>query len=313
MEALCVGFSSVDLIVRGMDRLPAPGDHTAFVDSMTLTVGGDAANQSIALARLGHDVGLMTLVGEDIAGDTVLAALRTAGVDSSRVARSGGIPTSLCLADVKESGERAFVAPRHGTASAFGAEHVPADPLPPELRVVSIGSLNCSRSLDADVLPALLAEARAKGITTVADMVSDHPDIGLDELEPVLRQVDYLVPSELELALYTGTADPVEAFEVVAQYGVGALIVKQGARGATLVRPGLVARCDALPVRVVDTTGAGDCFVAGFVSGLLLRLPDAELLRRAVGVAALSVRSVGATEGVTGPEDLARVLAEQRV
>jgi sugar/nucleoside kinase (ribokinase family) len=255
----------------------------------------------------------MTLVGSDLAGEAVLSALRGAGVDDSRVTRSTEIPTSLCLADVKDSGERAFVAPRHGTASAFGAAHVEQRPLESGLKVLSVGSLNCSRELDTYVLPSLLAEARAQGITVVADMVSDHPEVTLADLAPVLRNVDYLVPSELELELYAGTIDPRRAFDVVSAFGVRALVVKQGSRGATLVGDGQIVTCEALDVPVLDTTGAGDCFVAGLVSGLIRGLSDRQLLMRAIATAAVSVQHLGATAGVTGASDVDALIELARI
>ena len=298
-DVLCVGLISVDVLMHGTVPAVEPGGHTSFVDDIGLSVGGDAANQAIALAKLGHSVGLMALVGDDLAGDLAVRTVERHGVDTSRIAVSSALSTSVCLVQVAAGGERSFVANRGGSAASFGPDHVRDSPLPAGLKVLSVGSLNCSRDLDAYVLPGLLAEARAAGVVTVVDLVTDHLDVGLDELAPVLQHVDYLLPSALEAQHYTGAGDPVEIAARFRHRGVGSVILKVGADGAILVGDeGTIHRFRPPPATVVDTTGAGDCFVAGFVGGLLENRAVEDCIRAGLTTAAWSNGAYGATTGI---------------
>lgn len=304
LAVVCIGFASLDVLAGGLETIPPAGAHTVFIDRFTLAVGGDATNQSLTLARLGRRVRLLTLLGRDVAGDVVVSTLDDAGVDTSRISRTSDRPTSVCLASIRSSGDRSFVAGRSGTAATFGPADLADDPLPERFAVLSIGSLNCSRALDTGVLPGLAREARARGALVVADMVTDHLDVGLDDLRPVLEHVDYLMPSEIELAHFTGHRDPVAGAAVMRAHGVGAVVVKQGSAGATLVRENRTLHQAARPTHVVDTTGAGDSFVAGFISGLVAGVDEAECLRWGSTTAALSVTAVGATNGIPRGIDL---------
>lgn len=296
-EIVCVGMSTVDVWVQGFAAAPSTGG-VAFVDTIGMGVGGDAVNQAITLSRLGHDTALLSVVGRDSAGQLIRQLTSAAGVDVTGLAEDIDLVTSMAVALIDSDGERSFLAHRHGTAHRLGARHVPPDRLRPGLKVLSVGSLMCSAELDHDALYPLLVRARELGAITIADMVADRADATLGELRPVLRQVDYLVPSQGEAEHYTGTADPREAAEIIAGYGVGTVVIKQGASGATAFHGGKSWHVPSYAVPVRDTTGSGDNFVAGFISGLASGLAVDHCLQRGAATAALSVQHVGASGGV---------------
>lgn len=294
MDAMCIGMAVSDIMVRGWSQPPLPG-HTLFVPEISVGVGGDALNQSIGLAKLGHDVALVTLVGDDVTGRLIIDSAAQEGVDTSFVVTTDTLPTSTTVVLIGADGERSFVSQRGATADACGSDHFGPDLLPDGVKVLSVGSLFCSEGLDRGVLPALLAAAHRQGTITVADMVTDRAGAVLDDVADVLANVDYLVPSQVEAEYFTGKSDPIEAAKVLQAYGAGTVIIKRGAEGVVAVAGSQVLEVEALRVPVVDTTGSGDSFVAGFVSGLIDAIPLPDALRRGTASAALSIQALGAT------------------
>lgn len=306
-EIICVGMSTVDVWVQGFDAAPSTGG-VAFVDGIGMGVGGDAVNQAMTLSRLGHPTALLSVVGRDSAGQLIRQLTSAAGVDVSGLAEDRDLVTSMAIALIDSGGERSFLAHRRGTAHRLGVRHLPVERLRRGLKVLSVGSLMCSRELDHDALQPLLVRARELGAITIADMVADRADATLDELRPVLRQLDYLVPSHSEAEHYTGTSDPREAATIIAGYGVGTVVIKQGAGGATAFRGDKSWHAQSYDVPVRDTTGSGDNFVAGFISGLVSGLLVDQCLERGAATAALSVQHVGASGGVDSLDSVRQMI-----
>jgi sugar/nucleoside kinase (ribokinase family) len=311
-EIVCAGMAVVDVLAEGVSVFPAGGE-TVFVRGVTVVPGGDAVNQSVTLAALGHRVGLMTAVGDDRQGSLICSYCRDQGVDVGGVTATRDYPTTTSIVIIDETGERSFISSRGGIAAMYGPEHANLDYLRPGLKVLSIASLFCSRSLDLKLLPSLLRRAKELGAITVADLVNDRADGTLDELSATLGYLDYIIPSQAEAEFFAGTKDPVAAAEVFRQHGIENVVVKLGRDGSYATTPSGSLHVPAFDVPVVDTTGSGDNFVAGFVSGLVLGLPLEETLRRASAAAALSVQAVGATSGVKHAGQLEEALGTMRI
>lgn len=296
-EIVCAGMSTVDVWIRGFAAMPQTGG-VEFVDTIGTGVGGDALNQAITLARLGHRTALLSVVGADNAGEMVRQLSSAAGVDVTGLAEDSSLVTSMAIALIDSHGERSFLAHQHGSVHRLGARHLRPSSLRPGLKVLSVGSLMCSAEFDREGLYPLLVRARELGAVTIADMVADRADATLAELAPVLGQLDYLIPSQIEAEHYTGTFDLEAAARVLAGYGVDTVVIKQGAAGATAFRDGQSWHHGSYDVPVHDTTGSGDNFVAGFVSGLAAGLGVPECLQRGAATAALSVQHLGSSGGV---------------
>lgn len=310
MQVMCVGMALVDVLVQGSRGLPASGT-TAFVEAIGMRGGGDALNQALTLGRLGHDVGLMTVLGDDAPGRVVREQVESAGVSPDWISTSSRLPTSTTVVLIGQDGERSFLSQRGASADACAASDFERVDLPDGLEVLSIGSLMCSRGLDLEVLPELLRRARARGVVTIADMVTDRSDGTLGQLRPILEHLDYLVPSELEALSYTGRTDARSAADAIRDYGVGTVVVKRGRAGTLAVTERAVISVGTYSVPVVDTTGSGDNFVAGLISGILDRLPLEDSLRRGAASAGLSVGHLGATSAELTRERLDRLIATQ--
>jgi sugar/nucleoside kinase (ribokinase family) len=300
-------MSTVDVWVQGFTAAPSAGG-VAFVDTIGMGVGGDALNQAITLSRLGHATALLSVVGRDSAGQLVRRLTSAAGVDVTGVAEDPSLVTSMAVALIDTEGERRFLAHRQGTAHQLARRHLSPGRLRPGLKVLSVGSLMCSAELDLDALSPLLTRARELGAVTVADMVADRSEATLGELRPVLQQLDYLVPSLGEVEHYTGTSDLHAAAKIIASYGVGTVVIKQGAAGAAAFHGDKSWRTPSYDVPVRDTTGSGDNFVAGFISGLATGLPVEESLQRGAATAALSVQHIGASGGVDSLDSVRQMI-----
>ena len=307
-DIVCVGMAVVDVLAQGVRAMPNEGE-TVTVPSVTVVPGGDALNQAVTLAALGHSVGLLTVIGDDPQGSLITGYCRDRGVDVSDVAVTTDYPTTTSVVLIDEAGERSFITPRGGTAAMFGIAHADPDSLKPGLKALSVASLFCSRSLDEELLPPLLARARELGAITVADLVPDRADGRLDRLADVLDQLDYVIPSLAEAEFFTETSDPAAAAEAFMKHGARNVIVKLGRDGSYALTGQGALHVPAFDVTAVDTTGAGDNFVAGLLSALVLGRPLEEALRRGSAAAALSVQAVGATGGVSGAAQLDAALA----
>lgn len=310
-DILCAGMIVVDVIVDGLEAMPLPGE-TGRVSSVTLATGGDAINEAFALAKLGNSVGLMGLVGRDSQGQFIRDRCAHHGVSIEGLFADAERATTTSIVLLDKSGERSFLSERSASIAAYGPEHVDLDLIRPGLKALSIGSIFTSQPFDTKALAPLLRKAKSVGAITVADMVMDQQGYGLEGLAEAWPYLDYVVPSELEAQIFTGSTDPHAIAADFRRRGVRNVILKRGENGVVAFSGEEVVSCPAFSVPVVDTTGAGDNFVGGLVHCLVRKLPMAETLRFASAVAGLSVQAVGAGAGL---KDLAQVesfLAGQR-
>jgi len=200
-----------------------------------------------------------------------------------------------------------------GTIDRLRAEDVPREVLP-HIRHIHAGSTGIQPRLRPG-LPALYREARAAGVTSSFDTNWD-PDRRWEGIDPMLATTDVFLPNEREAALISGVMDPLEAAHALVARAAAAgrdpdagpltVVVKLGADGALAVRGDEALRVPAERVEVVDSTGAGDGFNAGFIYGFLDGRPLAECLALGVACGSLSVRAIG---GVDGQATLEEALA----
>jgi sugar/nucleoside kinase (ribokinase family) len=295
-EVLCVGMAVIDILAKGVKTIRF-GGHTEFVDSVSMSAGGDALNQAIVLSKLGHRPGLLSMVGSDAQGEYLINECKKNQVDVNGVVISDKYPTSTSMVLITPDGERSFISQKNGTVDEFCLSAIHFWKLIPGIKVVSIGSLFCSPKFDAQA-GELLAKAKKIGAYTVADTVPNKTVSGISELRDVLPFLDYFIPSREEALFYTGKETVLEAAELFMEYGASTVIVKQGREGALLVTKYRKCQIPAYPGEAVDATGAGDNFVAGFIAGLLRDKPVDKCLEIASATASIAIRSVGATTGV---------------
>lgn len=287
-DVLVIGDANPDLLLTG-DAVPVFGQAETLVDSADLVLGGSAAIVACGLARLGVPTALAATVGDDLYGGFVRDALAVCGVDTRWLRTDPDGTTGLSV--VLSVGDRAILT-HPGTIASTGPEVLDPDLL---TRVRHLHSASFFLlPLLAPHLPEAFARARAAGATTSVDTNWD-PALRWSGVEPLLRVTDVLLPNAAELLALTRRTDLDSAARAVLDLGCR-VALKNGAEGGLLWdAPGDVVRIPAPATSPVDTTGAGDSFDAGFVSGLLDGLSGEECLLRAVRCGSLSTRAVGGT------------------
>ena len=306
-DVLCIGIALVDSIIRGFD--PEPVSASGYrAGSGTLAAGGEAVNQSAAAARLGMKAGILCALGDDAAGDLVVSCLEKAGVSTDRVIRLADHPTPVTTMFVRENGERKSItnlAHRHN----FHPERYVSSLA--GTRAVILGSLFRAPFDDPGIISAVVRGARYAGAVVFADTkLPNFRVLSLEDLKDALPLIDYITPNEDEARYYTGKETPEEMAEVFLRYGVRNVIVKMGGKGCFFRNAETELRLPALPVRAVDSTGAGDCFIAGFASEILRGSTDEEALRFANACGAICATAVGAGTALKSRDQVIRFLSE---
>jgi len=327
VDLLVIGDCNPDVMVVGGDVTPAFGQQEKLVDGISLEIGGSASITAVAAARLGLRVALAAAVGDDPAGRFMLGQLAGEGVDTAPVAVRDQAPTGMTVA-LSAGGDRAILTAT-GAVATLTARDVPSALLS-RARHVHVSSYFLVEHSLGPGLAALLGAARAGGASTSLDTNWDPAQRWGDErLAGALAHVSLLLPNEAEALHLAGEALHLAgealglARTATLEQAVAALtlagprvVVKLGERGALCADGTRRYLARPPPVTVTDTTGAGDCFNAGVIAGLLSGedLPSAVALGCAVGAA--STRAPGGTAGapdLATARDLARHVAVREV
>lgn len=297
-----LGNFVVDLIGKPIDRLPERG-RLAIIDTFETHAGGNGPNTAGALGKLGAEVAVIGRVGDDLYGRFLLEKLEGWGVHTETVSRDPDATTGVTLVPVDSSGERSFIH-QYGANGVFGPEHVPWDRLT-GARHFHFGGFFVLPRFNGAAAAEVLSEARRRGMSTSLDVCWDRDGRWMENLRPCLRYVDYCMPSEEEARQLTGETEPERMAAALLEAGARAAVIKLGDRGCLYAdREGWPV--PAFQVDARDTTGAGDCFIGGFLYGLLQGWEIDRRLRFANACGARSVQAVG---GVTGLAPAAEIAA----
>lgn len=291
-DLLVLGDANPDLVLRGGDVQPAFGQAERIVEHATLTVGGSGAILACGAARLGLRVAIAGVVGDDLFGTFMGDELRARGVDTHGLSVDPERPTGVTVV-LSAPDDRAMLT-AEGTIGDLRSSLV--DPaLIASASHVHVGSFFLQRALAPD-LPELFDRAHHAGATTSLDPNWDPSgawDGGLLELLP---SIDVFMPNAME-AMRLGRISDLD--EAIARLRARApmVVVKRGDRGAVASSAAGTVAVPALSTEVVDTTGAGDSFGAGFLTAFLRGDPIERCLALGNACGALSLRASGGTQG----------------
>jgi len=292
VDLVVIGDCNPDVLVLGDDVTPAFGQQEKLVPTMSLVVGGSASITAVAAARLGLSVALVAAVGDDPAGQFMLGQLAREGVATGAVAVRGDAPTGMTVA-LSNGGDRAILTAL-GAVGSLTAADIPAALLG-QARHVHISSYFLLEDSLGPGLAAVISAAQAAGATVSLDTNWDPSGRwGDGRLAAALARADLLLPNEAEAIQLSGEPDLAAAVPVLTAAGPR-LVVKLGARGALCADGTRCYRVSVPPVTPVDATGAGDCFNAGLIAGLLRGLGLAEAAALGCAAGALSTRAPGGT------------------
>lgn len=303
-QVVVVGELNVDFILHNYQAFPVPG-REVLVDDFRTVLGSASAICAVGLARLGVPVAFVGRVGCDAWGDFCVDALCGEGVDVSGITCDQELKTGITVS-ISSTAERALVT-YPGSIASLTLAHLAG------LTFTGDGHLHISSYyLQTGLRPGcreLFQRATAAGWTTSLDPGCDPDDRWDDDLHETLREVDVFFPNDVELTALTGERDPVAALRHL-DNGRTLTVVKRGARGALALDSSRdLHAIDAIEVAppavdVVDTTGAGDSFNAGFLYAWLQHRPLDVCLRAAAASGALSTRGVGGTAAQPTADEL---------
>jgi sugar/nucleoside kinase (ribokinase family) len=300
-DVACLGLLVADTVGKTIDNLPARGT-LALIERIELHIGGNAANTSAALAKLGVPVAMLGKVGNDGFGDFMIGALTKLGVDIRGVVRSDDSPTAATIVTVHSDAERSFL--HVAGANATYTEDEVNWEIAGASKILYVAGLQLLTALEGRGVGIVLQEAKRRGLTTVLDTVMNPRSAGWEGLEPALPYLDWAIPSYEEAAALTGEADPLAQVRRLHEAGAVNVAIKMASKGC-LVAPALAEAftIPALPVTAIDALGAGDAWAAGFLTGLLHDWPLEKTARFANAVGACCVQALGATTGVRSLEE----------
>ncbi len=295
---LCSGHLVLDILVRPADAMR--WGTTAWVESIGQHLGGNGASTSYTLGKLGVPVRLVGMVGSDPFGDYLVGRLSEAGVDVGGVRRSQAATTTT-VGLVKANGERALLLRPGASAEAFFEPETWAAEFAGRSHYHLASPFGLTRLRPH--LAWILAQAKATGLSTSIDTHWDSSGRWMEDLGACLPHTDILFTNEDEARALTGTDVPDAAAARLRARGAGAVVLKLSGAGCAVFEPGSTVRSPAFAVPVVDTTGAGDCFVGGFLAARRRGWGWEDAARFANAVAGLAVQQMGATEGVRSWQD----------
>lgn len=265
-----MGFYTFDALCRPVEKIP-PGGGTYFVEDFALAVSGAAGSASIVAAKHGLKVQAVGGVGNDLMGDWVLRRLADFGVDAENMQRCEGFYTSSSVVTTRPDGARPALHKKGATGGFF----VDDDRLDRVLdtKIFHVGGVGLMDRMDQGRTVEVMSEAKKRGCITTLDVFASTPD-DLALIEPLLPHTDFFLPSEEEAMALTGLEDFDEIAAALLDKGAGAVVLTLGEQGAMYRdRDGKTFETPSFQIDVVCTCGCGDCFNAGFATGLHLGEP----------------------------------------
>ena len=290
LDLLVLGDANPDLVLRGGDVVPAFGQAEHLVEDGRLTIGGSGAILACGASALGLRVAIAAVVGEDLFGRFVRDGLVERGVDVSGIVVDTETPTGVTVV-LSGDADRAILTMPGTIASLSGDRIDPA--LLDRARHVHVSSYFLQSALTPSLLD-VFQRVRARGGTTSVDPNWDPSERWNGGLLDLLTVTDVFLPNAMEATRVAHTSD-LDAAAVSLGERAAVVAIKNGDRGAIALADGITHRVDPVRVPVVDSTGAGDSFDAGFLAAWLDGAPVDRALALANVCGALSTRAMGGT------------------
>ena len=289
LDILVLGDANPDLVLSGGDVVPAFGQAERLVDEARLVIGGSGAIFACGAAKLGLRVAFAGVVGDDMFGRFMCDRLQAHGIDTSALAvlpeRSTGV--TVVLSGREDRAMLTFA----GTIGDLRRSVIGSDVLS-RTRHIHVSSYFLQRAL-APELPALFREARDGEATTSLDPNWDPSGQWDNGLMALLPEVDVFLPNEVEALSMARISVVEDAIARLRSAGAGTVVVKTAGQGAVAAQAGDAVAVAGIPTQVVDSTGAGDSFDAGFLAGFLGGQPLRRCLEIGNACGALSTRGIG--------------------
>ncbi len=301
-----LGIHIVDVLGRPVTRIP-DGQNVDILEEIRVTVAGTAAGTSVDLAKLGAQVIAMGAIGQDELGNFIVSTMDRYGIDTSHLVRKPGVQTSATMLPIRPNGERpALHVP--GANAELTIDDIDLDVIA-QADVLHVGGTSLMPKFDGEPTVQVLRHAKEQGVTTTFDLVAiDRPDL-LDLIEPCMPYIDYFMPGLDEARMMCKRQDRREVIDFFLERGAGHVVFKMGEQGSVIASKELgEIRLPAFKAPVVDSTGCGDAYCAGFIVGLTLGWDLEQAGRLGTAAAGLVITGLGSDAGIVNLEETIRFM-----
>lgn len=284
-DVIVSGQVSTDVIFSSIPRMPNPGEEV-YCGAFEFTCGG-VYNTAVALARLGMKVAIVSPIGNDFLSKFVIDSLNTEGV-STELMYELNRPLRALSVGLNYGGDRSFISYQDDISdiSLENYLHTILDKV--ETKVLHTGTGPDSLSV--------IKKAKEKGIFVSLDVGWDEEWLQSQQLKELIQAGDLFTPNLKEALVITGESTPEKAINVLSVLNPGnTIIIKLGAEGAMMKNDGVVTTVSGFERKPIDTTGAGDVFSAGVITGILRDFPLNEAVRLGNFCGGCSVEGMGGT------------------
>jgi sugar/nucleoside kinase (ribokinase family) len=291
VDIAVVGVHVLDTHVIGITSIPE-GSQGQLVETIKLSPAGTAGGTAVVLSRLGAKVRSFGAIGTDAMGDALLAMLSAEGVDVAGLVRTAAAQTSASVIPVRPNGDRPAW---HcvGTNATFTLEDLDLD------QVIRSSHLHLGgpEFLGGPAAAELLQHAKANELSTSVDILAAGDPGLLQWIADALPHTDYLLPNDEQVLGFTGASDLLTGAQRLLAAGPTCVAVTQGSKGALIVSNEETIEVPAFAIDVVDTTGCGDAFSAGFILGRAMGRDLREAARLGCATAAQVAGGIGTDAG----------------
>ncbi len=314
-KIVCIGNAVVDILLEGLD-LTDGIDSTKFMgkflmlSGIKLSAGGDAVNEAIVLGRMGADVSLVVGLGKDMGGLLVAKTAENSGVHIDQIVWDETGRTQNIILAIQNDKEKYFFCEPNYRSGGFH----PCNDMFVGASIVSIASLYHLPFDSPKIVRDVIRLAKNNGAVICADVIfGKDSDFTSLEMKMALQGIDYIFPNEEEAYLITGETDLSKQADVLLDCGISNVIIKLGAKGCYLKNVNFEKYYPAFKGKMVDATGAGDSFLAGFCYGLANNWCLDDCFHIATAAGAKAVGSVGATAWIKDLRNVRDVLQSNEI
>lgn len=265
-KVVSLGIHILDILGRHVTRIPEK-QNVDLIDEIRLTVAGTAAGTSVDLAKLGAEVYAMGAIGEDELGNFIVDTMGRYGINTDNLVRKSGVQTSATMLPIRPNGDRPAL---HvlGANAELTIDDINWDVIK-EADYLHFGGTYLMKNLDGEPTAEILKFAQENNTVTTLDMIAIPRDDLKEIIEPALPYIDYFMPGLEEAMLITGLKSRQENIDYFLDMGAKHTVFKMGGQGSSIAGKDMEEiRIPAHKVPIVDSTGCGDAYCAGFIVGL---------------------------------------------
>jgi sugar/nucleoside kinase (ribokinase family) len=308
-DIVCVGILVADVLGKPVDCLPEKGK-LSLVEKMSLQIGGCAANVVINLAKLGLKTTVVGKIGDDNFGKFLLDTLNSERVDVTGLKVDKDVSTSASMVLISGDGERSILH-SYGANAKFCFDDINTDVIK-KSKILLIAGTFLMPAFDGEGTRKLLKFAKENNVLCCMDTAWDSKGKWLKVIESSLEYLDWFMPSYDEAHEMSNQTNPREIAAFFSTKGVKNVIVKMGSEGC-FVKPEndegyMVPAFDK--IKAIDTSGAGDSFCAGFITGLYKGWDIQTSVKFANAVGAHCIMEIGTTTGIKTIEETLEFISD---